>query len=203
MLFKPEYVAPIIAGEKVCTTRYRKHAMVKVGNIYKAKTHRYSKEYFALIKVVQIRSADFSPHRQFGLDDTGWLKHLYYTIGYQDEKRQRFAEKEGFDSWYDFRETYMDINAHHRDDPERKHWIIDFGVVNEKGEFIKTKFVKGDWVSWERYGTIQTAQVLDIVFSEWNQDWCYKLNCLVNNAKGFWDWEYGDKLWSAVNPLMD
>ena len=139
IVFQKQFVPLISSGKKICTTRFRKHAMVKVGNIYKAKTHPFSKEYFALIKVVQIRSADYVPHSEFNRDR--WLSDLELTIGYQN--RQHFTEREGFDSWDDFRDTYIGINAHHRDDPERKHWIINFGVVNEKGEFIKTKFAIG------------------------------------------------------------
>ena len=204
MLFRKEFVEKILLGKKTCTTRFRKHAMVKVGNIYKAKTNRFSKEHFALIKVVSIRSADFTPHNELGRHR--WLHDLELTIGY--ENREWHAEKEGFEDWYEFRDVYTDINAAHRDDAERRHWIIDFGVVNADGEFIATKFRIGDWVSWERYGEQKTAEVLGIDYSEFNGHdryggWCYKLNSFVNNVENFWDWEMEEKLRVANNPNID
>lgn len=199
MLFKKEFVEAILSGRKTRTTRFRKHAGVKVGNIYKAKTNRFSKESFALIKVVAIQTADFCPKNRFR--PNAWMADLNATIGYRN--RERHAEKEGFEDYYDFRDIYTKINAHHADDAERKHYIIDFGVVNADGEFIKTKFRIGDWVSWMRDKQGKTAQILEIQYSEWNQDWCYKLDSFVNGVEGFWDWEMEKNLQSARNPQID
>ena len=199
MLFQKQFVNPILSGQKICTTRFRKHAMVKVGNIYKAKTQRFSKEHFALLKVVSIRTADFVPHSEFRR--SAWMSDLSAVIGYQNH--QRHAEKEGFEDWYEFRDVYIKLNEKHRDDSDRKHYIIDFGVVDADGNFIATKFRIGDWVSWERDGKEKTAQVLEIDYSEWNQDWCYKLNSFVNDVKNFWDCEMEGNLKHAVNTYSD
>lgn len=196
MLFKKEFVEKIRSGQKTRTTRYREHAGVKVGNIYKAKTNRFSKEYFALIKVVAIRTADACPPSKFR--SNAWTADLGCVIGYQN--RERHAEKEGFEDYYEFRRVYTELNAHHADDMNRKHHIIDFGVVNPAGEFISTKFAIGDWVSWVRDGQEKTAEVLEVEYSEWNQDWCYKLNSFVNDVEGFWDWDMEKNLYHARNP---
>ena len=199
MLFQKQFVEQILSGEKTRTTRFRKRAMVKVGSIYKAKTHRFSKEHFALIKVVKIRTADFSPHSEFR--SNSWIADLSAVIGYQN--RERHAEKEGVEDWYEFRDVYTKLNAEHRDDSERKHYVIDFGVVNADGEFIKTKFAIGDWVTWDRDDKQKTAQVLEIKYSEGNQDWCYRLNSFINNVKDFWDWEMEKNLKHSVNTYSD
>ena len=197
--FKSEFISLILSGKKTRTTRFRKYPGVKVDGIYKAKTNRFSKEHFALIKVVRIQTADYCAASRFRRD--AWISDLSLTIGY--ENHQRHAEKEGLDDWYHFRDVYTTLNAHHADDSRRKHYIIDFGVVNDVGEFIKTKFQPGDWVSWERYGKQKTAQVLEVCYSDWNQDWCYKLNSFVNDVPDFWDYEMEGNLISAVNPNID
>ena len=197
--FKKEFIPKILSGEKTRTTRYRKHAGVKVGGTYKAKTNRFAKEHFALLKVVAIRSAYASADSPFRRN--AWTQNLDLVIGFA--RQQHHAEKEGFEDYHEFRSVYTELNAHHKDDMQRKHWIIDFGVVNENGEFIATKFRIGDWVSLTRYGELKTAQILEVDYSEWNQDWCYKLDSFVNDTLDFWDWQMEYKIHHAVNPNID
>ena len=55
LLFKPEHVEPILRDEKTQTRRAWKKCRVKVGNIQKAKLKLFSKDYFALLKIVGVR----------------------------------------------------------------------------------------------------------------------------------------------------
>jgi len=55
MLFNPEHVEPILGGEKTQTRRVWKRIHVKVGGVYKAKLKMLSRDYFALLKVTEIR----------------------------------------------------------------------------------------------------------------------------------------------------
>lgn len=55
ILFKPEHVAPILAGIKKETRRIWKKPMAKVGSIHLAKTKMLSKEFFARLKILEVR----------------------------------------------------------------------------------------------------------------------------------------------------
>jgi hypothetical protein len=52
ILFKPEHVAPILLGRKIETRRDWKTWRARVGSIHKAKTEMMSRNYFALIEIL-------------------------------------------------------------------------------------------------------------------------------------------------------
>lgn len=87
----------------------------------------------------------------------------------------------------------------------RKHWIIDFGVVNEAGEFIATQFHIGDQVSWTRDGERKTGKILDIAYSKDRWEWIYKIDAIIGDGSipDFYDWEVADNLRHADNPMID
>lgn len=53
LLFKPRHVAPIISGRKIETRRLRRSWRANVGSIQKAKTVMLSKDYFALLEILE------------------------------------------------------------------------------------------------------------------------------------------------------
>jgi hypothetical protein len=54
LLFKPEHVAPILAGTKTQTRRIWKAKRAKVGSIHLAKTKMISKEFFAKLEILDV-----------------------------------------------------------------------------------------------------------------------------------------------------
>ena len=188
----------ILSGKKTRVTRFIEKPCVEVGDVYRATTCENpignqpstALGVFAMIKIVAIRTANFvrpSPFRH-----NAWTRDLEYVIGYRN--LHRHAEKSGYETFYEFREAYKTANEQHIEDATRKHYIIDFGVVGEAGQFIKTKFQIGDYVSWVRQGEQKYARVLDIEYSEFRMDWIYKLDSWVNDIPDFWDWEMEKKL---------
>jgi len=55
MLFKPEHVDVILSGKKTQTRRIWKRPRAKVGSIHRAKTVLFSRQYFALIRITEVR----------------------------------------------------------------------------------------------------------------------------------------------------
>ena len=59
LLFKPEHVKPIQDGTKTQTRRIWKKAQAKIGSIHKAKTEMFSKDYFALLVILDVHREEF------------------------------------------------------------------------------------------------------------------------------------------------
>jgi hypothetical protein len=55
LLFKPEHVEPILTSKKTQTRRIWKKPRAKVGSVHLAKTKMLSKEYFAQLKIQDVR----------------------------------------------------------------------------------------------------------------------------------------------------
>lgn len=55
LLFKPEHVEPILTGKKTKTRRIWKKPRAKVGSVHLAKTKMLSKEYFAKLKILDVK----------------------------------------------------------------------------------------------------------------------------------------------------
>jgi len=53
LLFKPRHVAPILSGRKIETRRLWRFWRANVGSIQKAKTVMFSKDYFALLEILE------------------------------------------------------------------------------------------------------------------------------------------------------
>jgi len=103
LLFKPYHIEPILTGKKTQTRRVWKKPRVKVGNIYRAKTHLFSKNYFALLRI------------------TGLRKEKLGDMTEED------AIAEGAKSLTHFREIWQDI--HGSWNPEQEVWVVEFEVV--------------------------------------------------------------------------
>lgn len=55
LLFKPEHVEPILTCKKTQTRRIWKKPRAKVGSVHLAKTKMLSNEYFAKLKILEVR----------------------------------------------------------------------------------------------------------------------------------------------------
>ena len=55
LLFKPEHVTPILTSRKTQTRRIWKKPRAKVGSVHLAKTKMLSKEYFAKLKILDVK----------------------------------------------------------------------------------------------------------------------------------------------------
>ena len=55
LLFKPEHVEPILTGLKTQTRRIWKKPRANVGSVHLAKTKMLSKDYFAMLKILDVR----------------------------------------------------------------------------------------------------------------------------------------------------
>jgi len=56
LLFKKEHVKPILNGNKTQTRRIWKKPRAKIGSIHMAKTQMLSTEYFAKLKITQVKT---------------------------------------------------------------------------------------------------------------------------------------------------
>ena len=86
LLFKPEHMRPIKLRRKVETRRIWKRKRVKVGALHKCKTKMLSKEYFAVIKILECEKT---------------------KLGDMTEEN---AYNEGYDSLELFKEAFCRIN---------------------------------------------------------------------------------------------
>lgn len=107
LLFKPEFVNPILTGQKTQTRRVWKgqKRRVKVGSIHLAKTYMFSSEFFAKLMIE-------NTHKE--------------RLGDLSEED---ALKEGGFSLNEFVEVWKRINGHYN--PDLIVWVIEFNVVNE------------------------------------------------------------------------
>lgn len=103
LLFKPEYVGPILRGEKTQMRMVLKHLHAKVGAICMAKTEISSRDYFAWLKVVGVRR-----ERLGDISEADARAEGGYTIG---GYRRKWIEAGG--AW----------------DPDQLIWVVDFEVL--------------------------------------------------------------------------
>ncbi|MCK9571192.1 ASCH domain-containing protein [Candidatus Pacearchaeota archaeon] len=82
LLFKPEHVAPILAGTKTQTRRIwaRKHA--NVGAIHLAKTKMLSKEYFAKLEILDVYQEDLLDISDEDAKAEGYLSRDEYLVAF-------------------------------------------------------------------------------------------------------------------------
>ncbi len=105
LLFKREFVEPILKGEK-WQTRRLKRPRVKVGGIYYCKTSRFSSKPFAKIRVTNLRRQRLS------------------KISEEEVKAEGMSSKEEFIRV--FKEIY---NLSPESDPDV--WVIEFELIKE------------------------------------------------------------------------
>jgi len=103
MLFKPEHVDLILTGRKTQTRRIWKKPRAKAGSVHKAKTVLFSKEYFALIRITDIR------------------KDRLGDISLEDVRR------EGYETLEAFKEEWIRINGAW--DPELEVYVVSFELT--------------------------------------------------------------------------
>lgn len=104
MLFKPEHVSPILTGRKTQTRRVWKKPRARAGSIHKAKTVLFSREYFALIRITDVR------------------KERLGDISLEDVRR------EGYDTREAFKEEWIRINGAWN--PELEVFVVSFELVS-------------------------------------------------------------------------
>ncbi len=103
MLFKPEHVDLILTGRKTQTRRIWRKPRAKAGSTHKAKTVLFSKEYFALIRITDIR------------------KERLGDISLEDVRR------EGYETLEAFKEEWIRINGAW--DPELEVYVVSFELT--------------------------------------------------------------------------
>jgi hypothetical protein len=108
MLFKPEHVGLILSGRKTQTRRVWKKARAKVGSVHKAKTTLFSRDYFALIRITEVR------------------KERLGDISLEDVRR------EGYDTLGAFKEEWIRINRTW--EPDKEVYLVSFEQVMQSCE---------------------------------------------------------------------
>ncbi|MBC7121362.1 MAG: ASCH domain protein [Methanosaeta sp. PtaU1.Bin060] len=103
MLFKPEHVDLILTGRKTQTRRIWRKPRAKAGSTHKAKTVLFSKEYFALIRITDIR------------------KERLGDISLEDVRR------EGYETLEAFKEEWIRINGAW--EPELEVYVVSFELT--------------------------------------------------------------------------
>ena len=100
------------------TARFWRQNPPSLSEIFTASTGRKKETRFAELKIVG--AYIWNPMKDSARDIE---QRIGYSLG-------EIAEREGFDRWEDFVNAYVSLNQHHDlDDPERKHYLIEFEVV--------------------------------------------------------------------------
>ena len=118
--FTPPADKKVLNETKTMTARFWSNSYPRPvpGEIVTASTGRKKETRFAKLKIIQVT--------QWFPDQDETLMYMVRT-GYTP---QQIAEKEGFDNFPEFFNAYAVINDHHDpDDPNRKHWFIEFKLV--------------------------------------------------------------------------
>ena len=124
ILFTPPADDRILDGIKTMTARCWRQNPPRLSEVICAQTGRRKDTAFAYLKVVGL--ALWRP-------DTDTSRDLEERTGYS---LGEIAEREGFRTWEEFVDTYKALNAHNWDDPKRKHFFIDFEVVENLREML-------------------------------------------------------------------
>lgn len=107
LLFKPQHQVPILMGLKTETRRIWKRQRAKVGSIHKAKLKMLSRDYFAKLKIMEVR---------------------YERLG---EMTDTDAKAEGYESLRDFKLVWLTINGEW--DVNQNVYVVKFErVYHEK-----------------------------------------------------------------------
>ena len=110
ILFTPPFDQKILSGQKTMTARCWKQKPPRVGQIIDAQTGYANSTRFAKLKVVDVWEWDGSMTSECLTDE--------------------IAKKEGFEDANDFIFAYYSLNSHTIADNDRRHWFIEFEVVN-------------------------------------------------------------------------
>ncbi len=81
ILFRHEHIFPILISLKTQTRRTWKKARVKVGSTQKAKTELLSKQYFAQLKILEVRQEKLGDiTKQDALEEGGYSLESYKEV---------------------------------------------------------------------------------------------------------------------------
>ncbi|MHA1595821.1 MAG: ASCH domain-containing protein [Candidatus Baldrarchaeia archaeon] len=108
MIFRKEFVKPILEGKKTQSRRKWKKPLVKEGRIYKARTS-YTSDYFAEILVNRV---------------------FKQKLG---EMTEEDAKKEGCESLEEFKRVWERVTGE-KWNPDEEVWVVEFSVVNRKND---------------------------------------------------------------------
>ena len=123
ILFAPPTDTKILNGQKTMTARYWAMKPPSLSEIVTASTGRKKETRFAELQIVA--GCIWYPMKDTAIDLEG-------RIGYTPDQ---IAAKEGFTTWRDFVDAYTSLNAHHDpDDPNRKHYFLEFELVKNLRE---------------------------------------------------------------------
>ena len=106
ILFTHESAYIILKGQKVMTARCWKRRRAKPGSYHYAQLNRRAESRFARLRILSVEEWD----------------------GKSADKH--FAKKEGYDSSTEFLFSYWSLNDHIMRDPDRKHYKIEFKVID-------------------------------------------------------------------------
>ena len=116
LLFTGDAPDQIIRKEKNITARHWRRTPPAVDSLFRAQRGRKKETSFAICRVVDVRR---------------WNGKLITSAG-QDYVPFDIATREGFRGdarIADFLETYQKLNAHNRYDRKRKHYFIEFELI--------------------------------------------------------------------------
>lgn len=113
ILFTGDTPEKILNKTKTMTARHWLISPPQVGEIVTASTGRKKETRFAKLKITKVWEWD----------------PLTITSNLSNEELNIIGELEGFDSWFEFYHAYKSLNAWDWDNPRRKHWFIEFEVV--------------------------------------------------------------------------
>ena len=121
IMFKPPADQRILYKLKTITARLWRKAPPREGELVRAQTGRRKDTSFAILRILKVWE---------------WSgEHTEYSN--KPKMAQIIAKKEGFANWGEFYTTYYELNAHHWNDPARKHYFISFvNAYNETDNFF-------------------------------------------------------------------
>ena len=115
LLFTPPSDQKILDELKTMTARCWRQKPPAVDEVIRAQTGRKKETSFALLKVLNVRE---------------WNGRTIASAGF-DYPSKEVAIKEGFESIDDFLFAYWNLNDWCWDDEKRKHWFIEFEMIDE------------------------------------------------------------------------
>ena len=114
ILFTPPSDQSILDGKKTMTARLWKRKPPKIDAFISAQTGYAKTTRFAILKVISVWEWDG--------DDV-------FNLGDHQHITEEIATKEGFENIGQFCEAYYGLNAHNWEAPDRKHWFIEFELI--------------------------------------------------------------------------
>lgn len=105
ILFKKEFIEPIMAGEKTQTRRLWLNCRAKPGSFHWAQTTLKPDSRFARLFIIRSEEWD--------------------GVSISDDD----AKAEGFDTAEEFWKKFNELNTNRKDDPRRRYYVVEFKAI--------------------------------------------------------------------------